>query len=36
MEEVQSNAWVPAEAMAFAKVVAPADLRNEIIAALQL
>ncbi|MCY4427557.1 MAG: carboxyl transferase [Halieaceae bacterium] len=36
MEEVQSGAWVPADSMAFDKVVAPADLRNEIIAALQL
>ena len=31
---LQSAAWVPADAMAFDKVVSPADLRSEIIAAL--
>lgn len=36
MQRAQSGAWVPADAMAFDKVVAPPDLRNEIIAALQL
>lgn len=36
MQEAQSGAWVPADAMAFDKVIAPQDLRNEIIAALQL
>ena len=30
MGEVQSSAWVPADAMAFDKVVSPADLRHEI------
>lgn len=34
MGEVQSAAWVPADAMAFDKVVSPADLRHEIVAAL--
>lgn len=34
LEQVQSGAWVPADAMAFDKVVAPAALRNEIIAVL--
>ncbi len=36
MQEAQSGAWVPADAMAFDKVIAPQDLRNEIIAALML
>ncbi len=36
MQAVQSGAWVPADAMAFDKIIAPQDLRNEIIAALQL
>ena len=35
MQDIQSGAWVPADAMAFDKVVAPQDLRNEIISALQ-
>jgi acetyl-CoA carboxylase carboxyltransferase component len=35
MGEIQSAAWVPADAMAFDKVVSPAALRGEIIAALQ-
>jgi acetyl-CoA carboxylase carboxyltransferase component len=35
MADVQSGAWVPADAMAFDKVVDPRELRNEIIAALQ-
>lgn len=34
MREVQSGAWVPADAMAFDKIVSPVDLRNEIIAVL--
>lgn len=34
MGEVQSAAWVPADAMAFDKLISPADLRHEIIAAL--
>ncbi|NND69151.1 MAG: carboxyl transferase [Halioglobus sp.] len=34
LQEVQSGAWVPADAMAFDKVVAPAELRNEIISVL--
>ncbi|MCB1688002.1 MAG: carboxyl transferase [Halioglobus sp.] len=36
LREIQSGAWVPADAMAFDKVIAPAELRNEIIAALHL
>ncbi len=36
LREAQSGAWVPADAMAFDKVIAPADLRNEIIDALHL
>ncbi len=35
MQEVQSGAWVPADSMAFDKVINPADLRNEIIAVLE-
>ena len=34
MKDVQSEAWVPADSMAFDKVVSPADLRNEIIQVL--
>jgi acetyl-CoA carboxylase carboxyltransferase component len=34
MQELQSGAWVPADAMAFDKVVEPQQLRNEIIAVL--
>ncbi|NNC55125.1 MAG: carboxyl transferase [Pseudomonadales bacterium] len=34
IEAVQSGAWVPADAMAFDKVIAPEQLRNEIIDAL--
>ena len=34
MQEVQSGAWVPADAMAFDKVVAPQQLRNEMIEVL--
>jgi acetyl-CoA carboxylase carboxyltransferase component len=34
MQDVQSGAWVPADAMAFDKVVDPRELRKEIIAAL--
>lgn len=36
LQEVQSGAWVAADAMAFDKVIAPTELRNEIIAALHL
>ncbi|WP_279246550.1 acyl-CoA carboxylase subunit beta [Candidatus Litorirhabdus singularis] len=36
MQELQSGAWVPADAMAFDKVIAPGELRNEIIQALYL
>ena len=36
LRDIQSGAWVPADSMAFDKVVAPADLRNEIITALLL
>ena len=32
--EIQSGAWVPADAMAFDKVISPEDLRDEIIVAL--
>jgi acetyl-CoA carboxylase carboxyltransferase component len=35
MQEIQSGAWVPADAMAFDKVVDPRDLRNELITTLQ-
>ncbi|MCZ6829737.1 MAG: carboxyl transferase, partial [Gammaproteobacteria bacterium] len=35
MQDVQSGAWVPADAMAFDKVVDPRELRTEIIAVLQ-
>ena len=34
LQELQSGAWVPADAMAFDKVVNPAALRREIIAVL--
>lgn len=34
LRDIQSGAWVPADAMAFDRVVSPADLRNEIIRAL--
>ena len=34
MQQAQSGAWVPADAMAFDKIVDPAKLRNEIIAVL--
>ncbi|MCZ6831083.1 MAG: carboxyl transferase [Gammaproteobacteria bacterium] len=34
MQDIQSGAWVPADAMAFDKVVAPQQLRNEIIEVL--
>ncbi len=36
MQEAQSGAWVPADAMAFDKVIVPQELRNEIIHALRL
>ena len=35
MADAQSGAWVPADAMAFDKVIDPRELRNEIIAVLQ-
>jgi len=35
LRAVQSGAWVPADAMAFDKIVDPRELRNEIIAVLQ-
>jgi acetyl-CoA carboxylase carboxyltransferase component len=35
MRELQSGAWVPADAMAFDKVIDPRDLRDEIITALK-
>jgi acetyl-CoA carboxylase carboxyltransferase component len=34
LREIQSGAWIPADAMAFDRVVEPAELRNEIITAL--
>ena len=34
LRDIQSGAWVPADAMAFDKIVDPRDLRNEIIAVL--
>jgi acetyl-CoA carboxylase carboxyltransferase component len=34
LAEIQSGAWVPADAMAFDKVVNPVELRNEIIRVL--
>lgn len=34
MRDAQSGAWVPADSMAFDKVIAPGDLRNELIAVL--
>ena len=36
LKDIQSGAWVPADAMAFDKVIEPTELRNEIIAALHL
>ena len=34
MRDIQSGAWVPADAMAFDKVIDPAGLRNEILTVL--
>ncbi len=34
IEELQSGAWVPADAMAFDKVIDPAQMRNEVIRVL--
>ena len=34
LREIQSGAWIPADAMAFDKIVDPTALRNEIIAVL--
>lgn len=34
MRDLQSGAWIPADAMAFDKVVSPVQLRDEVIAAL--
>lgn len=34
MRDAQSGAWVPADTMAFDKVIAPGDLRNELITVL--
>ncbi len=34
LRDIQSGAWVPADAMAFDRIVSPADLRNELITAL--
>ncbi|CAA0125285.1 Propionyl-CoA carboxylase beta chain [Halioglobus japonicus] len=36
LRESQTGAWIPADAMAFDKVIAPCELRNEIISALHL
>ena len=36
LKDIQSGAWVPADTMAFDKVIEPAQLRNEIIGALSL
>jgi len=36
LKDIQSGAWVPADAMAFDRIVAPGDLRNELINALYL
>ena len=35
LERLQSGAWVAADAMAFDKIIDPAELRNEIISALR-
>ena len=35
LQELQSGAWIAADAMAFDKVIAPDQLRNELISALQ-
>jgi len=35
MQEIQSGAWVPADNMAFDKVIEPSQLRNELIEVLQ-
>jgi acetyl-CoA carboxylase carboxyltransferase component len=34
LREIQSGAWVPADAMAVDKIIDPGQLRNEIIATL--
>ncbi|MFK8049564.1 MAG: acyl-CoA carboxylase subunit beta [Halioglobus sp.] len=34
LQELQSGAWIPADSMAFDKVIDPAELRNEIIRVL--
>ncbi|MDG2047503.1 MAG: carboxyl transferase domain-containing protein [Halioglobus sp.] len=36
LKDMQSGAWIPADAMAFDKVIAPCDLRNELIEVLHL
>lgn len=36
LRDSQSGAWVPADAMAFDKVISPAELRNELIEVLHL
>ena len=35
LQASQSGAWIPADAMAFDKVIHPGQLRNEIIAVLE-
>jgi acetyl-CoA carboxylase carboxyltransferase component len=35
LQELQSGAWIAADAMAFDKVISPEELRNELISALQ-
>jgi acetyl-CoA carboxylase carboxyltransferase component len=34
LQDIQSGAWVPADAMAFDKVIDPRDMRDELIAVL--
>ena len=34
MQDIQSGAWVPADAMAFDKVIDPRNMRDELISAL--
>ena len=36
LQELQSGAWVPADTMAFDRVISPVDLRNEVIRALHI
>ena len=36
MTQAQSAAWIPADAMAFDRVIDPRELRNELMSALRL